>query len=53
MPQKEATNIIIALENEGWESDKIVNFIKFIETHTPSETEAKSDQYDFASKKSR
>ena len=46
MTQSEATNIIIALQNEGWADDKITAFIKFIETHHPSEEEAR-DKYNF------
>ena len=48
MPQKEATNIIIALRREGWDSDKINEFIAFIETHNPSEQEAHTGKYDFS-----
>ncbi|MCM1156066.1 MAG: hypothetical protein NC314_10970 [Roseburia sp.] len=40
MAAKEATNIIIKLTKEGWDSDKINEFIVFIETHNPSEDEA-------------
>lgn len=48
MTQKESTNIIIALRREGWSGDKINAFIAFIETHSPSEQEAKFEQYDFS-----
>ena len=41
MTQKEATNIIIRLRKEGWDDTKINNFIGFIETHTPTEEEAR------------
>ena len=40
MTAKEATNIIIKLTEEGWDSNKINEFIVFIETHKPSEDEA-------------
>ena len=33
------TNIIIALEREGWDGDKIDEFLKFIGTHEPSESD--------------
>lgn len=39
---KEATNMIIKLTKEGWDADKINEFIVFIETHSPSEDEAMS-----------
>ena len=51
MPQTEATNIIIALRNEGWDGDKINAFIAFVETHRPSEDEASFENYDFSKKK--
>ena len=41
MTQKKATNIIIKLKEKGWSSDEILAFIAFIETHTPSEDEAR------------
>lgn len=37
---KEATNIILKLTQEGWDANKINEFIVFIETHRPSEDEA-------------
>ncbi|MCM1091784.1 MAG: hypothetical protein NC413_13140 [Muribaculum sp.] len=40
MTAKEATNIIIKLTEEGWDANKINEFIVFIETHSPSEDEA-------------
>lgn len=40
MAATEATNIIIRLTQEGWDADKISEFIVFIETHRPSEDEA-------------
>lgn len=40
MTATEATNIIIKLTQEGWDADKINEFIVFIETHRPSEDEA-------------
>ena len=40
MTAKEATNIIIKLTEEGWDANKINEFIVFIETHKPSEDEA-------------
>ena len=40
MTRKEATNIIIRLRQEGWDGDKINDFILFIETHNPTEEEA-------------
>lgn len=40
MTSKEATNIIIKLTKEGWDANKINEFIVFIETHNPSEDEA-------------
>ncbi len=40
MTAAEATNIIIKLTQEGWDADKINEFIIFIETHRPSEEEA-------------
>ena len=42
MTQNEATNIIIRLTQEGWDPQKINEFIAFIETHKPSEDEAMS-----------
>ena len=38
----EATNIILKLSQEGWDANKINEFIVFIETHKPSEDEAMS-----------
>lgn len=40
MTANEATNIILRLTQEGWDADKINEFIVFIETHKPSEDEA-------------
>ena len=40
MTPKEAANIIIKLTQEGWDANKINEFIVFIETHKPSEDEA-------------
>lgn len=40
MTAKEATNIIIKLTEEGWDANKINEFIVFIETHSPTEDEA-------------
>lgn len=40
MTATEATNIIIKLTKEGWDAQKINEFIVFIETHKPSEEEA-------------
>ena len=40
MTATEATNIIIKLTQEGWDANKINEFIIFIETHKPSEDEA-------------
>ena len=40
MTAAEATNIIIRLTQEGWDANKINEFIVFIETHKPSEDEA-------------
>lgn len=37
---KETTNIILKLTQEGWDANKINEFIVFIETHKPSEDEA-------------
>ena len=54
MTQKETTNMIIALQNEGWQERKITAFLKFIETHNPSEAEAMTNedlQFDFGGKK--
>ena len=46
MTNKEATNIIFRLQMEGWSSDKIVEFIGFIETHNPTAEELeKSKQH--------
>lgn len=42
MAAPEATNIIIKLTQEGWDANKINEFIIFIETHRPSEDEAMS-----------
>ena len=42
MTASEATNIILKLTQEGWDADKINEFIVFIETHKPSEDEAMS-----------
>ena len=42
MTAAEATNIIIKLTQEGWDANKINEFIIFIETHKPSEEEAMS-----------
>ena len=39
MAQKESTNIIIKLSEEGWSGDKINAFIAYIETHIPTEEE--------------
>ena len=36
----ETTNIILKLTQEGWDANKINEFIVFIETHKPSEDEA-------------
>ncbi len=47
----ESTNIIIALRNEGWDGDKINDFITFVSTHRPSEEEANSGKNDFTKKK--
>lgn len=52
MNTREVTNLIIGLRNEGWSSDKIDDFITFIETHKPSEEEANSGKYDFSKKNS-
>ena len=49
MNMREVTNIIIALRNEGWDADKINNFLGFIETHNPTENEV--CEYDFTKKK--
>jgi len=40
MNAKETTNIILRLTQEGWDANKINEFIVFIETHKPSEDEA-------------
>ncbi len=40
MTAAEATNIIIRSTQEGWDANKINEFIVFIETHKPSEDEA-------------
>lgn len=40
MTAKETTNIILKLTQEGWDANKINEFIVFIETHKPSEDEA-------------
>lgn len=40
LPAKETTNIILKLTQEGWDANKINEFIVFIETHRPSEDEA-------------
>lgn len=40
MTAKETTNIILRLTQEGWDANKINEFIVFIETHRPSEDEA-------------
>ena len=40
MTAKETTNIILKLTQEGWDANKINEFIVFIETHRPSEDEA-------------
>ena len=53
MTQTEATNIIIALRNEGWDGDKINAFIEFIETHRPTEEETSAREYRFNEKKTR
>ena len=42
MTAAEITNIILKLTQEGWDADKINEFIVFIETHRPSEDEAMS-----------
>jgi len=34
-------NIIIRLKEKGWSGDDIIAFLAFIETHNPSEEEAK------------
>ncbi len=47
-PQMETTNIIIKLSEMGHNNDEIVEFLGFIETHTPSEEEVKE-----ATRKSR
>ncbi|MBO6148575.1 MAG: hypothetical protein J6O55_04460 [Lachnospiraceae bacterium] len=41
MAQKETTNIIIKLKEKGWTADEIIQFLTFIETHIPSEDEAR------------
>ncbi len=41
MAEKEASNIIIKLKQEGWSDQKINAFILFVETHTPTEEEAR------------
>ena len=40
MSVAEATNIIIRLTQEGWDANKINEFIVFIETHRLLENEA-------------
>lgn len=40
MPAAETTNIILKLTQEGWDANKIIEFIVFIGTHRPSEDEA-------------
>ena len=40
MTAAETTNIILKLTQEGWDANKINEFIVFIETHKPSEDEA-------------
>ena len=40
MAATKATNKIIKLTQEGWDANKINEFIIFIETHKPSEDEA-------------
>ena len=39
--QKRTTNIIIKLKEKGWSADEIIAFLAYIETHSPSEDEAK------------
>ncbi len=41
MPQKETTNAIIKLKEMGHSDREIISFLTFIETHIPSEEEAK------------
>lgn len=41
MTQKETTNIIIKLKEMGHTDKEIISFLTFIETHSPSEEEAK------------
>ena len=40
MNTKEVANIIIKLRQEGWDEEKINDFMIFIETHNPSALEA-------------
>ncbi|MCR5099111.1 MAG: hypothetical protein K6B14_09210 [Lachnospiraceae bacterium] len=42
MPKNEASNIIIKLKQEGWDDAKINAFILYIQTHTPTEEEART-----------
>lgn len=41
MTQKETTNIIIKLKEKGFSAEEILEILTFIETHSPSEDEAK------------
>lgn len=41
MTPKEASNIIICLTQEGWSAEQINAFLVYIETHTPTEAEAR------------
>ena len=42
MTQKESSNIIIKLKQEGWDDKKINAFILYIETHSPTEEETQN-----------
>lgn len=42
MTQKKTTNIIIKLKEMGVSAEEILEFLTFIETHNPSEEEAKA-----------
>lgn len=44
MNTKEVTNIILGLRAKGWTDTEINNFLMYIETHNPTETEVQAAQ---------
>ena len=44
MPQKETSNVIIGLRKKGWSDTEINDFLLYVETHTPTEEEARESK---------